>query len=326
MHLNTFIQDLIDNPSFRKWVLSDFEVDDDIWSAYIDEHEHNESDINDAIRLVREIHNSQFEVPPFASEKAWNKIQKSTSISVENPNQSGGVLFSLVFRRIGIAAALIGIVSFIWLLNTSSNTEVFSGDREIIAHRLPDGSLVTLNRKSAISYDQESWSLNREIHLEGEAFFEVKKGSKFRVSTQQGEVMVLGTSFNVHNRDKSFTVTCYTGKVAVKNTSNQVILLPGQEVSQDNVGSLDMITAKVTESKSPWINNLIRFHKASLEKVVQELHVYYGEIYTFAPDLASMEFTGILPADNNIKALENLTWALGLKYKISKEGQYHIYR
>ena len=59
---------------------------------------------------------------------------------------------------------------------------------------------------------------------------------------------------------------------------------------------------------------------------MEECAKNYGDIFTFAPDAANKEFTGTLPANNQLEALENLTWALGLKYKISKEGQYHIYR
>lgn len=326
MHLNSFIHDLVDNASFRKWVLSDFETDDEIWSTFIDAHENNESDINDAIRLVRELYSSQQELPVFQTEETWNKIQESTGTTLEKPLHTGGATVRMLIKRIAVAAVFITVISFAWLLIRSGNLEVVSGDGDMITHQLPDGSQVTLNRKSQITYNPDNWNEVREVRLSGEAYFEVKKGSDFIVKTPDGEVEVLGTSFNVYSRDSKMNVTCYTGKVAVRNSADDVILLPGQEVFKNELGNLEMISAAISDSESPWINNLIRFNNTSLDRVVEELNIYYGNICTIDPVVADLEFTGIIPSDNRAKAIENLTWALGLKYKISKEGQYHIYR
>jgi len=326
MHLNTFIHDLIDNTSFRKWVLSDFEVDDDIWSVFIDEHENNQVDINIAIRLVRELEVSKEDVPVFSSDETWSKIQKSIGISDNKPIYTGGTIWKMYFNKVAVAAAFIGFISFLWLMNQSGNLEISSRTDEMLAHQLPDGSRVILNRQSGITYHPEKWQTNREVQLEGEALFEVKKGSKFKVKTSEGEVEVLGTSFNVYSRERQLSVTCYTGKVAVRNASDDVVLLPGQEVFQDQMGNLAMLKKPVPDDKSPWINNLIRFNEAPLYKVIKDLNLYYGEIYTIDAEVANEKFTGILPSDSKLKALENLTWALGLKHKISKEGKYYIYR
>lgn len=95
---------------------------------------------------------------------------------------------------------------------------------------LPDGSQVSLNANSTLSYSGE-WS--RTLSLEGEAFFEVTKGSKFTVNTPGGTVQVLGTSFNVFAREKDLVVACKTGKVKVEvaEKSYSQVIKPGETVS-----------------------------------------------------------------------------------------------
>ena len=51
------------------------------------------------------------------------------------------------------------------------------------------------------------------------------KGRKFTVNTTQGQVMVLGTQFNVENRGNFFEVSCYEGLVQVM-FKDQTIKLP----------------------------------------------------------------------------------------------------
>ena len=72
---------------------------------------------------------------------------------------------------------------------------------ESIQFSLPDESSVWLNAKSEISHNKD-WENTRDIKLNGEAYFEVAKGKKFTVETPQGTVTVLGTKFNVKQRDQ----------------------------------------------------------------------------------------------------------------------------
>ena len=63
------------------------------------------------------------------------------------------------------------------------------GEQKVI--ELPDGSLVTMNSKSTIEFNPDSWESSRILNLSGEAYFKVKKGSQFTVNTSNGDVVVL---------------------------------------------------------------------------------------------------------------------------------------
>ena len=87
---------------------------------------------------------------------------------------------------------------------------------------LPDSSKVWLNAKSRISFDKNFGSENRDLKLEGEAFFDVvKKKVPFRVETPLYNVAVVGTAFNVkaYNDDDRATTTLVRGLVNIERTT-----------------------------------------------------------------------------------------------------------
>ena len=96
---------------------------------------------------------------------------------------------------------------------------------------LPDGSIAQLNGSSTLKYHPYWWNISRNISLEGEAFFEVAKGSKFSVESKNGTTSVLGTSFNIYARSNQYEVVCVTGKVWVENATGEVstIITPNQK-------------------------------------------------------------------------------------------------
>ena len=92
---------------------------------------------------------------------------------------------------------------------------------------LPDSSQVILNAESKISFNKKTWDENRNVTLEGEAFFKVAKGKRFTVATESGIITVLGTQFNVENRKNFFEVTCYEGLVSVTYNNKETKLAAG---------------------------------------------------------------------------------------------------
>ena len=99
---------------------------------------------------------------------------------------------------------------------------------------LPDGTSVTLNHYSSLSYPKQFKSDNREVELSGEAYFEVSKSKKhpFIVQTETIDVQVLGTHFNVdaYPDNPDVKTTLLTGSVAVSNKNNSVhmVLKPNE--------------------------------------------------------------------------------------------------
>lgn len=108
-----------------------------------------------------------------------------------------------------------------------------------IQFSLPDGSHVWLNSDSKLTYSSSFSKQNREVSIEGEAYFEIAKminnGKRepFIVKSNRQEIEVLGTKFNVNNYDNEINsvTTLLEGSVSIRAISQNhpTILIPGQQ-------------------------------------------------------------------------------------------------
>ena len=313
--LHEFQHDLIVNESFIRWVKSEFQEDDDYWSAYIDEHPDHEADINAAIRFVLSM--SFKEHSSIDKEKLWGRIVTSTGSSQSN---SGKVINLRSFKYIAafLAAACL-LFFFVFRFGISDAKNINTGIAQELTEKLPDGSSVKLDADTKISYNPEKWNKERKITLAGLAFFEVSKGQKFVVETTLGSVKVLGTSFSVDTRDNHFEVICKTGKVAVmkKNgTMDEVMLTPGDKVTL-SAGNLELKKAGIGKpNEIMWINGMYTFDNQPLSEVVRELERQYDIKVKVADEYSSLSYTGFFRKGDVNEALYSVTWPLGMKYRI----------
>lgn len=176
-----------------------------------------------------------------------------------------------------------------------------TANAQTYALTLPDQSEVLLNAASEASYSRWNWSLNREVALEGEAYFKVSKGKTFTVKTKLGTVTVLGTQFNVKARENRFEVVCYEGKVRVRFNGNETVLLPHQKVI-----AVEGITAGKSETavnEPEWTHQELAFSKEKLEAVLAALQRQYDVKITTTLQ-SKQVFSGALPGNNLDAALK----------------------
>jgi transmembrane sensor len=222
---------------------------------------------------------------------------------------------------VGLAAAVSLIVSLSILLNSEPEIiHLTTGLAESTQTELPDGSIVTLNAGSTISYS-EDW--NRELTLEGEAFFEVTKGDRFIVITRYGNVEVLGTSFNVFARDDQFEVACKTGKVNVtipSKTYSQAIT-PGQIVSMksDTVKQIQRIPALMGK----WQSGEFYYDNQPFSQVVVELQRQFNIKIDFDDSKRQM-FSGYFTNKSVETALDMVCLPLGYQYEKTGDSSFVI--
>jgi len=189
---------------------------------------------------------------------------------------------------------------------------------------LPDSSEVILNAVSKIVYNKNRWANNREVKLEGEAFFKVRKGSKFDVETSMGTVSVLGTQFNVKQRKDFLEVACYEGLVALKSDiesskipANQKISIINGIVTKSNISSNNL---------PDWLNNESIFISIPLIQVINEFERQYG--YSMISEELEIDklFTGRFPHDDMTVAIKSITIPLNLTYQITEDQRIILSR
>ncbi|OFX76865.1 MAG: hypothetical protein A2X12_00410 [Bacteroidetes bacterium GWE2_29_8] len=241
----------------------------------------------------------------FNAEMAWDKISarineaeikgKVKEVSISSKKQKYN--YTALLR---IAAVLIPAVLIIYyFINTNHGVEtaknvikvekterlVVAATNKIVREKLPDGTKITINRKSKLTYPEKFNDVVREVTLEGEAFFDVKhdESKPFIIHTDDVNVRVLGTSFNVSSYSEENEVVVYvkTGKVLVyfidfnTNDSNSVVLLPG------NKGIFNKKLRKFKKTKSSedesmlWMSKQLVFSKTDLSEVFDVLEKYY---------------------------------------------------
>lgn len=214
----------------------------------------------------------KLEAPIFDAKGLFSKIneQKSTKISQEETK-----VIKLIpsWAYVVAASIVIALGIFYFLINMPSN---FSTEySEQLAVVLPDQSKVELNSNSHLDFKKLNWNSNREVSLEGEAFFDVEKGSAFRVITSEGTIEVLGTEFNVVSRDNYFEVQCHEGKVKVENidSGQRTVLTKGKAVRFVN-NSLE--AWDFNQLKPDWLSGESTFRNAPLSQVIIDLQNKYN--------------------------------------------------
>lgn len=194
----------------------------------------------------------------------------------------------------GLAATvliLIGLGFLLWQLPERATAP--AGKQAHVT--LPDGSVVVLNSASTLTYPRHFDETVREVHLDGEAFFEVEPETRpFHVATFNADVTVLGTRFNVRSRTHETvlgtTVTLESGSVRVTSAAEageSVVLEPGQTVRVGSAqATLVRLGDQATRASLAWRNGYFDFSEP-LHLAIAELERRFDIEIELAPELAN---------------------------------------
>ncbi|WP_378174469.1 FecR family protein [Aquimarina sp. SS2-1] len=149
---------------------------------------------------------------------------------------------------------ILGMMACLFMAVSCSNTISVSSKKTFQSVNLPDGSLVLINRNSSIAY-KEDFDV-RIVQLEGEAFFDVVPGKeRFIVTTDLGEIEVLGTEFNVKTTASQLEVDVKEGVVEVKTAYNKSKLKKGINAVYTK-GEKTVQQIKSNQEFKKWTNEL----------------------------------------------------------------------
>ena len=163
---------------------------------------------------------------------------------------------------------------------------------------LSDGTKVILNAGTTLSYPTAFVSGQREVKVNGEAFFEVShdKEHPFIVSAENVKVKVLGTKFNVkaYDDDDNIEVTLAEGKVGVGlDTKNLIQIIPGQQIKYMKASHRFIKREVRLQSYTAWVCGKFYFTNYPLEKIAKQLERSFNvRIQILVDDLRKAAFTG----------------------------------
>lgn len=189
---------------------------------------------------------------------------------------------------------------------------------------LPDGTKVWLNNSATLKYPREFSKTERNVYLEGEAYFKVTKNRQkpFTVESDAMRVRVLGTTFNFKSdkRSRLAEATLIEGEIEVKGKreEGQIILAPGQRAELNK--STGRLTVKQVDAKldAVWHDDLIPFKSADIFTITKALERFYDVKIILSPDIRSDKtYSGVLKKKSNIESvLKSLQNSIPIDYKI----------
>jgi len=248
--------------------------------------------------------------------RAWQKFhQRIHPVSVRRTGFGWMRIAASVIILVGL-----GLLTY-WIFNDHTKELTVVAQKTVLNDTLPDGSVVTVNKGSSISYLPKFKGETRQVSLKGEAFFNVTPNKKkpFIISVNDVQITVVGTSFNVKTINGNTEVVVETGVVKVTRAGKTVELKANEEVT---VGAKDSILTKEKVS-----DQLYKYYRTKefvcddtpLWKLVEVINeAYNSHIVIGNPALKDMSITTTF----NNESLEQVLNVISITFniKVTKEG------
>jgi len=208
--------------------------------------------------------------------KAWENFQHRVG---QQQRRSSNNWWKVAASIVLVAAA--GMLGYMVFTNKEQPvvpvTIAFATQNEVKADTLPDGSVATLNKNSAISYSSVFEGKTRQVRLKGEAFFAVTpdKTKPFIIDVNDVTVRVVGTSFNVKSTDSTTEVIVETGIVQVTKNGQMVELKAGERIAVSTNQVVGTKTASGDKLYNYYRSRTFICDNTPLWKLVEKLNEVY---------------------------------------------------
>ncbi|MCO4292447.1 FecR domain-containing protein [Solitalea sp. MAHUQ-68] len=326
---NYELHDFINNESFVNWVQHPSAEEETFWQQFQLDHPEKREIINTARRLVDAVKINEVALPENEVEQLWSTIRSASNLETK---------VRRLWIRWAAAAILTGISiaggAYYYYLN--SRVLIQSAMGMVKQVTLPDGSLVTLNANSKISYER-NWSKHpeREVWVEGEVFFnvvhlnknekQIKNEERFIVHTGDMNIEVLGTTFNVNTRRGETKVSLNTGKIKVDLKAvakKSVIMKPGDVVEFSKRNQVYKHSQTNTQKLSLWTSKQLLFENTTMLEVATIIEETYGAKVVFKEEeLKRRTLTGTVSCSSEDVLLNAISASLQIKIEKSADDK-----
>lgn len=259
-------------------------------------------------------------------EAAWERFKVLRS----HQQKTGGSVINLLSRRHWMVAAASLFVLMLaisalfksWWLSEPAPQSLamltLQTEQGTRTDTLPDGTVVTLNKNSRLQYPARFEDSVRQVQLEGEAFFEVRRDTAhpFIIRTEDVQVRVLGTSFNVRNRNGETKVVVETGLVQVSHRSKQVKLKAGEQVKVRSTDTSMMVKPVTNVLYNYYRSHVFVCDDTPLPVLVQALNEAYDvPIEIGNPELQGLRITTTFNNESLDTIINVISETLGIRHR-----------
>lgn len=324
------------NPDMLKMILSHLQKatsqpDEEKLAAWLEENPENLARFQEIKRIWEWSKPADDSFSP-DTDRAWAKVKNRMNHLEPTKTQKAGKVISISSVYWKIAASVLLVLGIGYLLKPQFGSEeswtTVSTQQEKQLFFLPDSSRVWLNRHSTLSYNGFEGK-TREVKLEGEAFFQVKRRPQqaFRITGNQSLTEVLGTSFNLKSQTgKADEVEVVSGLVAFSSLKKPASV---EKLSAGQKGEI-LKNEEVKRVQNPdpnflaWQTGKLDFNNLEMEKVVQSLENFYGiRIQIEDPAIRRCRFTGSFQNGDLAEVLHVLSVSVNLQID-KKDSVYSL--
>jgi len=240
------------------------------------------------------------------------------------PKQKTKKRFSIYRIAASVSAILLIGIAALYFLNPKQ--EILYAQNEIIETNLPDGSEISINKNSTISYSKSFNKKERKVELKGDAYFKVEKNKTkpFIIKAESFYVEVLGTEFYVNTDFKNRKVVVTEGTVAVyqrKDKSDKVILTAGEEIIFDKKENKLKKIETFDKNCLAWKTKIFNFNNQSLEDIFNQLESVYEVKFEFKNPKLKNCTQSVSFENQTIDKILNVLKATFDKIKFQKAGK-----
>ncbi len=214
---------------------------------------------------------------------------------------------------------------------------------------LPDSSIVWINAGSLIHYDESFGKKNRNLYLNGEAYFNVKHNADLPFIVHAGNIAIraIGTKFNVHayETETKIETTLISGEILVRINGKPVrdiILVPNEKLtiinkefiqsSDKNTFTKDVsfqvqkvnIMPSITALREvAWLQDKLAFQNESFDELAKKMERRYDIHIIFKDSLLERErLSGVFENENIRKALHLLQMTTPFQYQFKEDSVF----
>ncbi len=269
--------------------------------------------------------------------RIWNKIQQETWLRL--PAKT--VRFYQIYAWTATVALLLGLAGSIFFITDNAETSsvyiVSSGIQNMQSVILSDGTVVKLGPGSKLTYPSKFVGKNREITLDGQAFFDINKdpAHPFIVHTNSMDVEALGTAFELfaYDIETRSEVILLNGMVRVElilpnsDKRKDLILRPNDKIEYNmSVNRVTHYTVNADSYTSWRKRGMLTFENEKLSMIIPRLEQWYGrKIICEKEILDTYKFTFKVKDEPLERILYMMRESSPVRYLQSDDGDFTFY-
>jgi transmembrane sensor len=262
-----------------------------------------------------------FQVPSVISkEDAWKLLESKINTEKNSAAKRNTIIINWKIVSLVSAAAVIVFVLWFGLNKIEKySPAITTSIAENKTCWLPDSSKVQLNFNSSLTYNFNKLTGKRNVIVNGDALFEVKKGKEFIVGFSGGQVKVKGTAFYVSAYSSDWLqVDCFEGAVEVTIKNQNFIINKGKGIRMYK----EKITGPYFCDESDIrdrLNGVFYWSRISLSEIADLIGYRFGYTTIIDSSLQNRNFSGRLDLNELQQGLMVISMAMNVDYIINED-------